>query len=131
MWEPPSEQRERVEMGRFMEWAAERHGRAFAGYDELWQWSVDELEDFWASVWEFCGVRASKPYERVLGRSRETRAPGPNPRFDQREMPGARWFVGAELNYVQNVFRHASAERAALVFQSVPPALFGNTRKVG
>ncbi|HEV3033961.1 MAG TPA: acetoacetate--CoA ligase [Solirubrobacteraceae bacterium] len=98
MWEPPSEQRERVEMGRFMEWVAERHGRAFSGYDELWQWSVDELEDFWASVWEFCGVRASKPYERVLA---------------SREMPGARWFEGAELNYAENLLLGpAAADRS-------------------
>ena len=47
-----------------------------------------ELEEFWASIWEFCGVRASKPYERVLG---------------SREMPGARWFAGAELNYAENL----------------------------
>ena len=67
-------------MARFMRWAGERRGRAFADYDELWRWSVDELEDFWAGIWEFCGVRASQPYERVLG---------------SREMPGARWFEGA------------------------------------
>ena len=68
--------------------AGERHGRDFADYDELWRWSVDELEDFWAEVWEFCGVLASRPYERVL-------AP--------RKMPGARWFAGAELNYAENL----------------------------
>jgi acetoacetyl-CoA synthetase len=88
MWEPPSEQRGSVEMARFMSWVAARRGRAFAGYDDLWRWSVDELEDFWASVWEFCGVRASRPYASVLG---------------SREMPGARWFEGAELNYAENL----------------------------
>ncbi len=71
-----------------MDWAGERHGRRFADYSELWQWSVDELEDFWADIWEFCGVRASKPYERVLA---------------SHEMPGTSWFEGAELNYAENV----------------------------
>jgi acetoacetyl-CoA synthetase len=88
LWEPPQEQLQRVEMKRFMDWAGERRGRPFADYGELWQWSVDELEDFWASIWEFCGVRASQPYERVLG---------------SHEMPGTRWFEGAELNYAENV----------------------------
>ncbi len=55
-----------------MSWVAARRGRAFAGYDELWQWSVDELEDFWANVWEFCGVRASRPTS-VLGSQRDAR----------------------------------------------------------
>jgi acetoacetyl-CoA synthetase len=88
MWEPPREQLRDVEMKRFMDWAGERRGRRFADYDELWRWSVDDLEGFWAGIWEFCGVRASKPYERVLG---------------LHEMPGTRWFEGAELNYAQNV----------------------------
>ena len=75
-------------MTRFMRFAGARRGRAFADYNELWRWSVDELEEFWACIWEFCGVRASKPYERVLG---------------SREMPGTRWFEGAELNYAENI----------------------------
>ena len=75
-------------MKRFVDWAGARRGRPFADYDELWQWSVDDLEDFWAGIWEFCGVRASKPYERVLG---------------SHEMPGTRWFEGAELNYAENL----------------------------
>ncbi len=88
LWRPSAEERERTEMFRFMRWASERHGLELSTYDELWRWSVDELEQFWADVWEFCGVRAGKPYERVLG---------------SREMPGASWFEGAELNYAENL----------------------------
>jgi acetoacetyl-CoA synthetase len=95
LWEPSPDDRERAEMTRFMRWAGERRGRTFADYDELWHWSVAELEDFWAAIWEFCGVRASKPYERVLG---------------SHQMPGANWFSGAELNYAENVLL---ADRAA------------------
>ncbi len=87
-------------MTRFMRWVGEREGRSFAtrprpgrrgsrtDYEELWRWSVDELEEFWACLWEFCGVRSSQPYERVLA---------------AREMPGARWFEGARLNYAENL----------------------------
>ena len=87
-------------MARFQSWAAERHGRSFEGYGELWQWSVDELERFWADIWEFTGVIASNPYEWVLG---------------SREMPGARWFEGAELNYAENLLSgHDPSEIAVL-----------------
>ncbi|HSZ06572.1 MAG TPA: acetoacetate--CoA ligase [Solirubrobacteraceae bacterium] len=88
LWQPTAEMLRDTEMARFMRWAGERRGRAFADYEELWRWSVDELEDFWASIWEFCGVRASQPYERVLG---------------SHEMPGTRWFEGAQLNYAENL----------------------------
>jgi acetoacetyl-CoA synthetase len=90
LWTPSERELDDSEMARFMRWAGERHGRRFEGYDELWQWSVDELDEFWADIWEHCGVRASKPYERVLG---------------SREMPGARWFAGTQLNYAENLLR--------------------------
>jgi acetoacetyl-CoA synthetase len=88
LWEPSAEDLERAEMTRYMRWAGESRGRRFADYGELWSWSVAESEDFWASIWGWGGVRASRPYERVLA------SPG---------MPGARWFQGAELNYAENV----------------------------
>jgi len=88
LWVPPAEQLQAVEMKRFMDWVGERQGRELGDYDELWRWSVEHLEDFWASIWEFCGVRASQPYERVLA---------------SHEMPGTRWFEGAQLNYAENV----------------------------
>jgi acetoacetyl-CoA synthetase len=88
LWEPTAAERERAEMTRFMRFAGARRGRTFEDYDELWRWSVAALDEFWACIWEFCGVRASKPYERVLG---------------SHEMPGTRWFAGAELNYAENL----------------------------
>jgi len=94
LWTPSAEWCERAEMTRFMRWAGERYGPhgAFADYAELWDWSVSEVEQFWAAIWEYCGVRASQPYERVL---------------DSRQMPGARWFEGAELNYAENMLVRA------------------------
>ncbi len=91
-------------MARFMAWVGERRGRPFGDYEELWRWSVDELEDFWASIWEFCGVRSSKPYEHVLA---------------SHEMPGTRWFTGAELNYAENVLaRGAGREEEVAVLHA-------------
>ena len=49
-----------------MNWLRDEHGRDFADWEELWRWSVDDLEGFWASVWEFFDVQASEPYDEVL-----------------------------------------------------------------
>jgi acetoacetyl-CoA synthetase len=86
LWTPTPQQRASVT--RFMRWVGEREGREFEDYEQLRQWSVQELERFWAAIWKFCGVRATRPYERVLS---------------SRQMPGARWFEGAELNYAENM----------------------------
>ncbi|MEO8093182.1 MAG: acetoacetate--CoA ligase, partial [bacterium] len=99
LWEPSPERVERAAMTRYMRWLERERGLRFETYDALWQWSVDELEDFWASIWDFFEVRASRPYERVLS---------------GRSMPGARWFEGAELNYAEHVFRDRVDDEVAL-----------------
>ncbi|MGA9876212.1 MAG: acetoacetate--CoA ligase [Solirubrobacteraceae bacterium] len=88
LWTPSAELVRSARMTDFMRWAGERHGRDFADYSELWEWSVGEIEQFWGDIWDYCGVRASVPYEQVLA---------------SRQMPGARWFEGARLNYAENM----------------------------
>jgi acetoacetyl-CoA synthetase len=102
LWEPSEEMRGRSEMGRFI------RERGFGSYDELWRWSVEDLEGFWGALWERFEVRASKPYERVL---------------ERREMPGAKWFPGAELNYAEHVFRMARPAEPAIVHASESSSL--------
>jgi acetoacetyl-CoA synthetase len=99
LWRPSRERVERATLTRYVRWLAGTRGLSFGDYDALWRWSVDELEDFWASIWEYFDVQASAPYERVLGR---------------REMPGAQWFPGARLNYAQHVFRGRDDDAVAL-----------------
>ena len=88
LWTPPANARQSTEIGRYLTWLERERGRAFAGYDELWSWSVEDLEGFWGSIWDYFQIRAHKPYERVLS---------------SRAMPGARWFEGAELNYAEHL----------------------------
>jgi acetoacetyl-CoA synthetase len=101
LWEPSAELVERSRLRAYMRWLEVERGLAFETYDELWRWSVDDLEAFWSSIWDYFGVRADGPYERALG---------------SREMPGAEWFAGAELNYAEHVFagRDDDAEAAIL-----------------
>ncbi len=103
LWEPSEEFKENANVSRYMEWLEKEKGLSFDDYGELWEWSVTELEEFWASIWEYSDVRASKPYTRVLS---------------GREMPGAKWFEGAELNYAEHVFRNAKEDEPAVLHQS-------------
>jgi acetoacetyl-CoA synthetase len=86
-----------------MQWLEREKGLHFDSQAALWQWSVEHLEDFWASIWDYFQIQASKPYQAVLV---------------ERKMPGAQWFPGAELNYTEHVFRNKTAQRPALLFQS-------------
>lgn len=96
LWTPSPEFARSSNLARYQEWLRVHRGRAFAGYDELWRWSVDELEEFWASIWEYFDVRSATPYRKVLS---------------ARVMPGASWFEGARVNYAEHVLRHEEAAR--------------------
>ena len=64
-----------------------RAGIRFAGYDELWSWSVANIEEFWASLVDFLGVRFHQRGSTVL---------------TTHDMPGARWFPDSTLNYAEH-----------------------------
>jgi acetoacetyl-CoA synthetase len=104
LWTPSAELRRTTEVGRFMQWVKDERGHDFATYEALWQWSVDDLEGFWSSIWEFFEIRSHTPYERVLG---------------SRTMPGAVWFPGASLNYAEHlVGRDEDLGRTAVIGRS-------------
>src|ERR671914_716201 len=82
MWTPSPERVERANITRYLHWLRDRRGLRFASYDELWRWSVDDLDGFWTSVWEFF----------------EVGGPAPGPALAERRMPGARRFPRAILH---------------------------------
>src|SRR5919199_4392117 len=103
LWESPEELKRNSTLQAYLTWLEHHKGLTFDGYHQLWAWSVAEVEAFWASLWEFFELRASQPYTEVLS---------------QHTMPGADWFSGAELNFAEHVFRNASSDRPAIIFQS-------------
>jgi acetoacetyl-CoA synthetase len=109
LWEPPADLVERANLTRYRRWLEETRGLTFDSYEALWRWSVEDLEGFWGSIWDFYDVRASRPYTRVLA---------------ERKMPGARWFEGAELNFAEHALRHGAPARTAIVARSEARAPF-------
>jgi acetoacetyl-CoA synthetase len=97
LWSPLPNQTTRLD--NFVAFLKTTRGLEFLDYDMLWHWSVDKLEDFWESVYQFFEVRGS-PYSHVL---------------EARVMPGAKWFTGCTLNYAEHCFLHKS-QKPALIF---------------
>jgi len=98
MWTPSPAFAQASQLAAYMDWLRRERGLDFPDYGSLWQWSVTEIETFWQSIVDYFDVRFDTPPTSVLS---------------QRTMPGARWFEGATLNYVEQVFRHAGAGDAA------------------
>ncbi len=101
LWKPSEERIKKTNMYAFMERVNKKYGKNFSDYPGLWQWSVDNIPDFWAEIWDFMEVKASEPYKEVID--------------DPAKMPGAKWFSGAKLNFAENLLRYRD-ERTALIF---------------
>lgn len=97
-------------MAEFTALAAQRHALDDPTYETLWQWSVDHPEQFWRLVWEWFDLSAigGRADGRPLGRDESAI-------LIDRRMPGARWFEGVELNYVDRVLAHTGLPGAAVI----------------
>jgi len=102
LWTPSEERIRNSNMYRFMQFVNQRYDRNFSDYPALYQWSIDQIPDLWASLWEFTDIIASTPYERIVD--------------DLEKMPGAKWFPGARLNFAENLLKYRD-DRLALVFR--------------
>ncbi|MYB20213.1 MAG: acetoacetate--CoA ligase [Holophagales bacterium] len=99
LWRPSAEQVEASNLTRYLRWLENKRNRRFAGYDELWRWSVTDLEAFWGSIADYFAVRFPTPPERVIA---------------NRAMPGASWFPGARLNYAEHALGNDGSEPALI-----------------
>ena len=102
LWEPTEERKKNANITRFMEFVNKRYKKNFHSYKELYDWSVDMIPDFWASVWDFVEIKSSKGYEMVVD--------------DVTKMPDAKWFAGARLNFAENMLRYRD-EKTAFIFK--------------
>ena len=93
----------------YAQWLEKKRGLKFADYQAMWQWSVTELDAFWASMWDYLDLQSPTPYTAVLAKN---------------TMPGAEWFPGAQVNYAQQVLRHVAAAH-----QAGCPAIIGDNER--
>ncbi len=91
LWRPSAERQAASHLARWMDWLGAA-GHEFSYYDDLWRWSTTEIEAFWDAVWHYFDLGDH----------------GIGPLLTQRQMPGARWFVGARVNYAEALLRHFS-----------------------
>jgi len=100
LWEPSPERIENSNIQRFLRFVNERYGKNITEYASLYEWSVENIPDFWESVWEFVDIKASVPYDSVVE--------------GLDKMPGTKWFPGARLNFAENLLRYRDDKTAII-----------------
>ena len=107
LWRPSQARIAGSQLKRFEAWLYQHKGLSFKNYEELWEWSVKDIEVFWEAFWQFAPMKVHTPYQRILNANK---------------MPGTRWFEGATLNYAEHMMARASdaasRKRPALIYRS-------------
>ncbi|MFT3906338.1 MAG: acetoacetate--CoA ligase [Steroidobacteraceae bacterium] len=102
LWTPSPARIAATQLTRFMQVLGAEGAPHFSGYHDLYRWSVEYPEQFWSAVWRFCGVQATREWDRVLEAGTQ--------------MSAARWFDGARLNFAANLLQGAD-DATALIFR--------------
>ena len=93
LWTPTPERIASARIKLFQNFCEVRLCKTFSNFDEFWRWTTTDLNGFWQAVWDFHAMASATPYDKPLS---------------LHQMPGAEWFNGATLNFVDQVFRHRS-----------------------
>lgn len=88
----------RPQIRLYQDWLRQTRNLSFDSYHDLWRWSTTDLDAFWQSVWDYFELQSPTPHRVVC---------------DGAPMPDTQWFVGAQVNYAQQVLRHVDAAHAA------------------
>ncbi|NWF49193.1 MAG: acetoacetate--CoA ligase [Ignavibacteriaceae bacterium] len=99
IWIPSEERILNANLTAYIDFVNRRFSKKFTSYNELYNWSVDNIEDFWESIWEISGIVYSQKYEYVL---------------KTEDMLHSKWFQGAQLNFAENLLKHSS-DKTALI----------------
>src|SRR5262245_25172079 len=98
LWIPPKERRQQANITRFIKLVSARHDVNVQSYTDLYRWSVENIPDFWADIWDFAEIKYSKKYEQVVE--------------DLTKFPGTSWFPGTRLNFAENLLRYRDDQLA-------------------
>ena len=102
LWLPSKERMKQANVTKFINAVNKKHSLDINSYNELYKWSVENIQDFWAAMWEFGEIKASRKYSVAVD--------------DLSRFPGAKWFVGARLNFAENLLRYRD-DHLAFIFR--------------
>jgi acetoacetyl-CoA synthetase len=103
LWRPTAAAVESSNLTAYIDWLRAERGVDVAAYPELWRWSVDDLEAFWNSIFDYFDVEFDGERDVALA---------------SREMPGAEWFPGVRLNWAERAFAGKTDDQVAILHAS-------------
>jgi acetoacetyl-CoA synthetase len=101
LWTPSAERIASARITQFQTYVEQRLNKKFNDVNDLWRWSIEDLNGFWQAIWDYHEIKTHTPYDKPLS---------------VRKMPGAKWFSGATLNFVEHIFKNRARTSAAIIY---------------
>ncbi len=90
IWAPSKKRANSSNMALYLRTVSKETGLKIESFSQLYDWSINNIEQFWTSIWKLADIRHSKMYDEVLHGT---------------EIWNSKWFVGARLNFAENLLR--------------------------
>ncbi len=103
LWEPSADFKKKTNLSRYIQWLDKHRGYKFNNYQEVYQWSVEETDQFWETIATFFDITFHHPYQYIC---------------DDSPMPDTKWFGGSTLNYAEHLCKCATEEYPAIVYKT-------------
>ena len=104
LWQPEPSFQAKSNMKIFMNWVESAYGISFKSYEELWEWSINNNNEFWECILKFYNISYSGSYTNTKSKTSN--------------IIETEWFKGVLLNYSEHVFKNEFAGKPAIVFKS-------------
>lgn len=103
LWSPSEQFINNSNLYKFQKYIENKYQLSFHNYQEIWEWSVQNLEAFWESVALFFDLKFHQPYSSVLKSTDK--------------MYETKWFDGTTISYAEHVFRNKNNESPAIIYK--------------
>ena len=99
LWKPTEKIKKDSRLNHYLKWLANEKNLSFSNYDEVYDWSVQSIAEFWESLWEYFKIKSTGKYKKVVSED---------------AMPHTKWFEGSSLNYAEHIFRNYTDNETAI-----------------
>ncbi|MHA1310663.1 MAG: acetoacetate--CoA ligase [Candidatus Helarchaeota archaeon] len=102
LWKPSEEEIKKANMTKFIDFVNKNYDLTISDYFQLYNWSIENIPDFWSAIWQFVGIKASKKYDLIVD--------------NLKKFPGAKWFIGSRLNFAENQLKFRNNHTAFIFY---------------
>lgn len=108
LWVPLEDDLRESNMTQFMNFINLKYSLKISSYNELYDWSINYIANFWEDISQFMDIIYGRPPQKILTKI--------NTGSNADDIRNYQWFKGAKLNFAENLLRFRDEELAIVYY---------------